>query len=515
MPNMGRLSLGFLLTCCALARLAAAQPAASDPTLVTIESGAIRGVASESVISFKGIPYAAPPVGELRWRVPQPVARWDGVLPASEFGPACMQTDNVPKSEDCLTLNVWRPATATAPLPVMVWIHGGGLAHGSAAGYPLDAMAAKGVVMVSLNYRLGRFGFFAHPALASEAPEDLRGNYGYLDQLAALQWVKRNIAAFSGNPNQVTLFGESAGGGSVLVHLVSPMSRGFFQRAILQSPGSPIPRAQIFPPSDLATAEAFATNWARAVGVSGEGAEALQQLRALPAQKLLESGPESLKPPGRGLAIIDGRFLPERPDTLVAAGRQATSVPTIIGANDRDLAIGTANTKEDLFAQFGADAAEARRLYDPLGNQTLDELRQQVFADRLFLEPARHLANELARSGQPVWLYRFAYVPRAQRGQRMGTLHSFEIPLVMNVPAVLVGADRVTPTDEVMADIVSGYWVQFGLTGDPNGGDRPTWPRHDPAVDRIMHFTNSGVIVGTDPLKPRLDLWQRVWDGTR
>lgn len=514
MPKLWCLSLGVLLAACVLAVTAVAQPAASDLTLVTIDSGAVRGVAAERVISFKGIPYAAPPVGELRWRVPQPVKRWDGVLPANEFGPACMQTDNVAKSEDCLTLNVWRPATpAAGPLPVMVWIYGGGLAHGGSAGYALDAMAAKGVVMVSFNYRLGRFGFFAHPALAAEAPGDVRGNYGYMDQLAALQWVKRNIAAFGGNPNQVTLFGESAGGGSVLVHLVSPMSRGLFQRAILESPGAPNPRAQVFPPRDLGTAETFAMNWAHAVGVSGEDAEALKQLRALPAQKLLDDGAETLKPAGMALPMIDGRFLPDRPDAIIAAGREPTLVPTIIGANDRDLPVGKAKTKEDVFALFGAAAAEARKLYDPLGDQTLEELKQQVFADRFFVEPARHFADEVAHAGAPVWLYRFAYVAQAQRGQHMGAPHSFEIPFVMDEPAALVGAEKVTPTDQVMADVVSGYWVQFGLTGDPNGGGRPVWPRHDPAVDRILHFTNSGVIVGTDPLKTRLDLWQRVWDG--
>ncbi len=186
-------------------------------------------------------------------------------------------------------------------------------------------------------------------------------------------------------------------------------------------------------------------------------------------------------------------------------------VPVVVGANDRDLWIGNANSKDELFAIFGPDAAEARKLYDPRGDQTLDELTQQVFADETLVEPARHLADEMARAGQQVWLFRFAYVAQAQRGTNMGTLHGFEIPFAMNMPAALVGADKVTPTDKAMADLTSAYWVQFGLTGDPNGDGRPVWPRHDPAVDRIIHFTNSGIIIGTDPLKPRLDLWQRVW----
>ena len=248
-----------------------------------------------------------------------------------------------------------------------------------------------------------------------------------MDQLAALKWVQTNIAAFGGDPEQVTLFGESAGGGAVLAHLVSPMSRGYFHRAILQSPGTPGPRARAILFSDLATAEKIAADWSRAVGVTTEGEPVLKQLRALPVEKLLEgvSGPATLKalsagvaPLGMAMAIVDGRFLPEVPEAALAAGRQAV-VPVIVGANDRDLPIGTASTKYELFGLFGPDAEQARKLYDPLATQTLDELKQQVFADRTLVEPARHFANEMSRTGQTVWLYRFAYVSEAQRGQNM------------------------------------------------------------------------------------------------
>ena len=227
-----------------LAGTAFSQSPEDPAATASVEGGAVRGVIAGAVISWKGIPYAAPPVGDLRWRRPQPVPPWTGVKDANRFGPACMQTDNVAKSEDCLTLNVWRPAQAPArPLPVMVWIHGGAMVHGGAPSTRSTRMAAKGVMIVSMNFRLGRFGYFAHPALGAESPDDVRGNYGFMDQLAALQWVQSNIAAFGGDPDQVTIFGESAGGGSVLAHLVSPMSRGLFQRAILQSPGTPGPRA--------------------------------------------------------------------------------------------------------------------------------------------------------------------------------------------------------------------------------------------------------------------------------
>jgi len=505
------------------ARPAFAQPTA-DPLIVMIEGGSVGGVEAGGVISWKGVPYAAPPVGDLRWRAPRPVEAWAGVREANRFGAACMQTDNVPKSENCLTLNVWRPAEpATRPFPVMVWIHGGAMVHGGSPLYPFDAMAAKGVMVVSMNYRLGRLGFFAHPALAAESPDDVRGNYGFMDQLAALKWVQSNIAAFGGDPDQVTIFGESAGGGAVLAHLVSPMSRGLFQRTILQSPGTPGSRSKVIPASDLATAEKIAIEWSKSVGVTGEDEAALKQLRALPAGKLVEgvSSAATVKalsagesPPGMAMSIIDGRFLPEPPEAALTAGRQSV-VPVIVGANDRDLAVGSAATKYELFGLFGPDADRARRLYDPLGNQTLDELRQQVFADRAMVEPARHLADEMARTGQTVWLYRFAYVAEAQRGQHMGTLHGYEIPFALNAPAALVGQAKVTATDRAAADLVSAYWVSFGLATDPNGGGRPTWPMHDRMVDRLMHFTNSGAIVGTDPLKPRLDLWERLWSRER
>lgn len=262
----------------------------------------------------------------------------------------------------------------------------------------------------------------------------------------------------------------------------------------------------------------MAVEWARAAGIEGDGAAALRELRDLPASKVVEgtSTLETLaalsagsKPFGMAMSILDGRFLVEQPESALAAGRQAM-VPVLIGADDRELAIGSAGSKDELFAYFGPDAEKARRVYDPRGDQTLAELKQQVFADRVLVEPARHFADEMARAGQPVWLYRFAYVPESQRGRIMGCLHGMEIPFTFDVPGALVG-DKVTVTDKMMGDLTSAYWVQFGKTGDPNGDGRPLWPRYDPNVDRLLHFTNSGVIVGTDPLKARLDLWKRVW----
>jgi para-nitrobenzyl esterase len=504
----------------ALSAAALAVSAASDPSLATIDSGVVRGVAANGVISFKGIPYAEPPVGPLRWRMPLPVTPWRGIRFAGEFGPSCMQAGPGSMSEDCLTVNVWRPEKQPAGrLPVMVWIHGGELVRGGASIYPADALAAQGVVVVSMNYRLGRLGFFAHPTLAAEAPHDLRGNYGYMDQLAALAWVRRNIAAFGGDPQAVTLFGESAGGGSVMVHLISPLSRGLFQRAILQSPGIPCARSGAIPLTELPAAEKMAVDYVRALGIMSDGAAGLADLRALPAAKLVEgaSAPEVLSAmsagtavPGLALAIRDGRLLSEAPEAALAAGHQAR-VPVMIGANDRDLALGVAGSKEGLFSAFGPYDYEARELYDPQGYLTLDELKQQVFADRLMLEPARHFADETARAGQPSWLYRFSYVPERQRGASDGTLHGHEIPFTFNIPEAIAG-DQVTAADQAMGEMASAYFVAFAQTGDPNGGGRPEWPRHNPALDRVINFTNTGVVVGPDPVKARLDLWQKFWD---
>jgi para-nitrobenzyl esterase len=488
--------------------------------VVRIESGQVRGLEADGVISFRGIPYAEPPVGKLRWSAPQMAKHWGGVRDATKFGPECMQTtDEVPKSEACLTLNVLRPATSAKALPVMVWIYGGANVHGQTSLYPRgDALAKLGVIFVSMNYRMGRLGFFAHPALLAETPDELHGNYGYMDQRSALQWVQRNIAAFGGNPKAVTIFGQSSGGGSVMVHLTSPLSHGLFQRAILQSPGSPTARAKVLRLTELSDAETMAVDYARSLGITAEGPAALAALRALPAEKLVEGtdAKAELAALAAGKPIIgvagsirDGRLVVETPEAVLAAGREA-KVPVMIGATDRDQALGSAADKDELFAIFGADAAEARKLYDPQSDQTLDELKQQVFADRSRTEPARHLADEVFRAGHPVYIFRFSYVAESTRGTMKGALHGSEIPYVFNIPAEIVG-DKATGDDKKMGELASAYWVSFAKTGDPNGGNRPQWPRYDPAVDQVIDFTNNGVVVGPDPLKAKLDLWRKVW----
>ncbi|HYB11859.1 MAG TPA: carboxylesterase family protein, partial [Myxococcota bacterium] len=457
-----------------------------------------------------------------------PATPWSNVLEASEFSSDCAQPPSKRSkgadSEDCLYINVWRPAVAEGkPLPVMVWIYGGALTVGGASLYPGDGLAAQGIVYVSFNYRLGRFGFFAHPALASEDHNAPRGNYGYMDQVAALKWVKHNIAAFGGDPNNVTIAGESAGGGSVLALLSSPMARGLFQRAILQSPGLPTPRAGALPMRSLVDAEKIAVDYARSLGVDDTGPRALTKLRALPTAKLyegLEDRQEWLlaafgdaEVPGMSFAIVDGRLVPAPPEVTIRAGRQAP-VPVIVGANDADLAVSAVKTPQELFALFGPLASQARTLYDPNGDASLQELIQNVIADRSMVEPSRNLAELTARAGEPAYFYRFSYVPEVGRATESGAPHGSEIPFAFDrVAAVL--KDQATARDLAMAKTISGYWVDFVKTGNPNRGERPEWQPYDPTTGDVLNFTNTGVKFGPDPLKARLDLWRSVWEKRR
>ncbi|MGZ8721853.1 MAG: carboxylesterase/lipase family protein [Aeromicrobium sp.] len=511
-----------------------ADAAGAEQLNASIEGGTVRGTAEGDLITFRGIPFAQPPIGALRWRAPQPVKPWDGVLEASAFGHDSMQLptpgapDTAGTSEDCLYLNVWRPAErATKPLPVMVWIYGGGMVRGRGSRYVLDRFTSQGgMVVVSFNYRENRLGFFAHPALAEEAPDDPRGNYAFMDQIAALQWVQLNIAAFGGDPNTVTIAGESAGAGSVLAMMISPMARGLFHQAILESPGLPSARAAVLSLRDLDSAESRALQFASEENIVGNGAAALAALRALPAEEVVAAeglefatavteyagGPEI---PGFTASMIDGRLICETVEGALRSGRQAM-VPVICGANNLDLAPSVAQSKDAVFAQFGALATRARELYDPSGDVDLKALSQAVYADRTMVEPTRHLAEMMAGAGQRAYYYRFSYVGEPYRQQLPGAFHGFEIPYAYDMPVAFDGKAFVLAekgdADQAMARTMAGYWADFVRTGDPNGTGRAEWPPFDPTARHVLDFGNSGVTVGADPLKDRLDLWRSVWE---
>ena len=509
---MRRWSMTAVLLLAAVAAPVAAQQVATA-------EGRVRGIAEEGAEVFKGVPFAAPPVGEFRWRPPQPATPWQGVHDASRFGQYCMRpvadTAHDP-SEDCLYLNVWRPVGATDDKrPVIVWIHGGAFVSGS--NVPAEASGAAfardGVIFVAPNYRLGRFGFFAHPALSAEHPDEPKGNYGYLDQIAALQWVKRNIAAFGGDPDNVTIMGASAGGESVLALAASPLARGLFQRVIAQSGGG---RTQLLGAQMLSadteahpSAEKIGLAFATSVGVDGSDAAALEKLRALPAEKvagnLTALGMLFLGERSRFSGpIVDGRIVTAQP---AAALKAAAALPIIVGADEADLGLNRAPDKDAAFAAFGPLAAEARAAYDPAGTATLDEVNGMIGRDRTMIEPARFAARTAAANGAPAWLFRFSYVAETQRGKPIrGAEHSSEVVYAFDRLGALLG-DKVTATDAAVASTMHRYWVNFARTGNPNGADLPAWTPVTTTDDPLLEFQlDVRVVTKADPWKARLDV---------
>ncbi len=477
--------------------LALAAPIAMAGETAKIDTGTLKGVTSGDVVSFKGIPYAAPPVGRLRWRPPAKVAAWTGVRDAGRYGAICMQKivkDNGvgpgPASEDCLTLNIFAPAKAdTRRLPVMVWIHGGGLVNGSATAdlYDGSALARQDVVVVSMNYRLGRFGFFAHPALTAEAAgKEGLANYGLMDQVAALKWVKRNIGAFGGDPAKVTLFGESAGGMSVNRLMMMDEARGLFIRAIVES-GVGRERSQT-----LGEAEADGAGFAAKLGAPGNDPTAL---RAVSADAIVSAGDLDIF---KGEApILDGKLLKENADQAFAAGHVA-KVPYLVGSNSLEIPAAFLGPRLNAMLNFAPDRKAA--LIKAYGDEAT--FTEHAGADLLFGEPARALARDQARSGAPTWLYRFSVLSAAAPKMLKGAPHASDRQYVFQT----LGASP-WPTDArdaALARTISAYWVAFAKTGDPNGPGRPEWPRYD-GHDRLLNFTNDGPVAMTTPDAAGLD----------
>lgn len=480
----------------------AAAPAASAPVggretrpEVRVHQGVLQGVAAPGtrVVAYKGIPYAEPPVGDLRWRPPVPAPGWTGVRDARTFGPACLQPPPsptglysgdkpLPVSEDCLTLNVWAPAGAHK-LPVMVWIHGGALVGGSSSEplYDGTRIAGKGVILVSINYRLGLLGYFAHPALSAESPQHLSGNYGLLDQIEALRWVHANIAAFGGDPAHVTIAGESAGGLSVIALLASPSARGLFDKAITESGYMPSYRALHDSALGLPSAESAGDALGRAAGASNAA-----ELRAADPAALFKAG---LATGWQPEPVIDGVVLKRQLAETFARGEQA-KVPVLAGFNEGEIRSllflmphapdSQAAYVADVRRRFGARAAAYLAVYP--GTDPKADVMASI-RDGLYGWAAQYVVRRQAAAGQGAYLYFFRHSTPAERARDLAAFHASELPYIFGQ----VGASAtlgpnwprppLTKAESRLSTAMMGYWTSFVRTGIPTASGEEPWPR--------------------------------------
>lgn len=488
------------------------------PPRVKVEGGSVVGTRSGDLASFKGIPFAAPPVRELRWRAPQPVAPWQGDLVADRFSPMCLQPlrprnsvfylGEEASSENCLYLNVWTTAAAGEKRPVMVFVYGGGWTIGSAS-LPLyggEALAGKGAVVVSFNYRVGALGFFAHPELTAEAG-GASGNYGLMDMIAALAWVKANIAAFGGDPANVTLYGQSAGSIGISLLEASPQAKGLFHRAIGQSGGY-----ALFGPLLQTLAEAEKAGVASAEKLKAPSLKALRNLGG----DAIVNGDNNLRP------ILDGAVLAEQPAAVYAAGRQM-AVPVLIGSNaDEGTAYPVVMTPAAFEAaarkQYGARADALLELYPA---RTEDEARAASYAlmrDRAFAAPMRRWGIEQSRVA-PVFMYHFSRgqpfvdgIGYAQQtlAKKMAAYHGSETAYAYGTLDVLNRAGRArawSDEDRKYSDAMMGYWVTFARSGNPNAEGLPAWPAYKPDTEQVMLF-GPRMKSGELPNKKQLDFFK-------
>ena len=465
-------------------------------TEVRLDTGLLSGaVVEDGIRVFKGIPFAAPPIGELRWRAPAAVRSWTGVRDGTEFGATCMQGrrgGDAVVSEDCLFLNVWTSASEPgAKQPVMVWIHGGGLSSGASSGgvYDGTAFARSGIVLVSINYRLGALGFLAHAELSKESPNGASGNYGFLDQLAALEWVQRNIAAFGGDPDRVTIFGESAGATSVFALLASPMSKGLVHRAISQSAWvtdtnvTPLKSPGAF----VASAEDLGAQWASRV--AGEGGDSsLRGLRALAAEDLVGQG-KGLQP----VVAVDGWFMPADGRARFGAGQQL-NVPLIAGSNrdEGTMFMRTGYEDRNAFAKsvtgtYGSHGKGVLALYPVESDADVGAAANQMLTDTWFLRATRTMLDGMDAVSSPAYQYHFTRASPAM--PTWGAHHAAELGYVFNTLEVgfgmfagLTGGEdpvQPTPTDRTLASAMIRYWSEFARTGNPNVEGLPEWPAYE------------------------------------
>ena len=480
-----------------------AVEAVSAPT-ASLRDGLLQGRQAEGLAVFQGIPFAAPPVGALRWREPQPVQAWNGVRKADTTAASCMQKPDMPVSaggttgalsEDCLYLNVWTPTTdPMGKLPVMVWIHGGALVYGS-GNVPLydgTALAQRGAVVVTINYRMGALGFFTHPAIDGNRAA-ATANYGLLDQIAALRWVRDNIAAFGGDPGNVTVFGESAGAQSVLALYTSPLARGLFQKGIAQSPYG-------IPSHTRAHAREVSMQVATAVGAAGASATAAE-LRAVPAERFFALG-------DKGPTLAPGFILGDSalPQSILQAfqKKQQARVPLIIGSNSDEATVALAFGVDPaaLVERMGGARVLVKKLYPGVTDDA--QLGRELMRDVVFTAFARRIAYLHSQSA-PTWRYYFSHVQEKMQGKVPGVAHGAEIPFVMGtgdrcgcLPAAF------TAQDHAVSHVVGNYWSSFARSGTPAAAGALHWPQDGRKQVHVMEFAGQPV-VRDDFMKARLN----------
>ena len=492
---------------------------------VKTDSGMVEGKEDGAVRAFLGIPYAAPPVGDLRWKPPLPAARWSGVRKATDFGAHCMQGKvygdmnfrDAGGSEDCLTLNVWIPAKPSgAKLPVMVWIYGGGFAAGTTSEARQDGtnLAQQGVVVVSMNYRLGIFGFFVHPELAKESGKNAAGNYGLLDQTAALRWVHDNIAAFGGDPSNVTIFGESAGSFSVSAQMASPLAKGLFQKAIGESGGAFYSGGLSFEPRSVREEKDVKTV-SEKLGVS-----TLAELRAIPAQKLLDAFAPPQSPGFDFGPDVDGYFLPESVPAIFAAGKQ-NDVPLLAGWNRDEGSFEVVFNPQKPTAQsmkaiaqkdFGDKAAEFLKLYPSDAPEIALRSATDFAGDRFIAFSTWAWMEMQSKTGkQPIYRFRFELGPPTDpKGPQLGAYHSAEIEYVFGQ---LDSKTDVTwkPENRALSAEMQKYWANFARNGDPNGPGLPKWPVYSARDGWPVMFLDATSAAHKDDLRQRYLFLQGAW----
>lgn len=502
-----------------LAALAVCVAAAADDAAIRVDGGLISGIEDNGARAYLGVPFAAPPTGDLRWKAPQPVVPWDGVRACDAFGPICPQTPypamsiyvqpEMEQSEDCLNLNIWTTGEPGDKRPVMVWIHGGALTRG-AGSLPIyngAYLAKKGVVLVTINYRLNVFGFLAHPELTAESPNATSGNYGILDQIAALEWVQRNVEQFGGDADNVTIFGESAGSWSVNFLMASPLAEGLFHRAIGQSGAAFAGNPRLSEPAgDVPPAEAGGVAFAEAAG-----ADSIEALRALSTEEIL--GAYAALPddaPFRATANVDGYVLP---DTVLNRFRSGAfnQVPVIVGSNANEMTsladpttVPAAKEALDAWVEetFGDHAGEFYTHYPIEGPTGVRDAYLAALRDRWFTLGMRTWAQLNSAHGNGSYLYFFAKVPPRRGHEFFKAFHAAEIAYVFG--NLLSDQAAYTEADHALADTLSSYWVNFAKSGNPNADGLPQW-------DAYTSETEPYLLIADDPsgdhhlLKQQLD----------